>query len=150
MMYLVSFLGSFCSVFFKTFQTNNIVGKHLKRVFITSYFMAMFDFLMVYVIITKGWPAIITAGTGGGIGAITAICFHDWMGSESADRLNLPTHFKRALFPWRVTYQDEHWICRTHYKTHVPRWFRISSGGYVPVPHVDPYGYPLSPTPPIP
>lgn len=77
MIYLTSVLVSFLSVFLKGFQHKNVIGGHLKSVFITSYLMAVFDVAIVTLIIQGGWVIALTSGTGAAFGMVAAIQTHD-------------------------------------------------------------------------
>lgn len=75
--YVISVVVSFIAVFLKGFQHKNVIGGHLKAVFITSYLMAAFDVAAVSIIVVGGWPIAITSGTGAAFGMIAAIMLHD-------------------------------------------------------------------------
>lgn len=75
--YVVSLIVSFIAVFLKGFQHKNVIGNHLKTVFVTSYAMAFFDVATISLVIKGGWTIAFTAGTGAAFGMIAAIKFHD-------------------------------------------------------------------------
>ena len=77
LLYLLSILVSFIAVFLKGFQHKNVIGGHIKTVFITSYLMALFDVLAVTIIVKGGLWVAITSGTGAAFGMIAAITLHD-------------------------------------------------------------------------
>lgn len=76
-LYATSVLVSFVAVFLKGFQHKNVIGSHLKSVFITSYLMAAFDVAAISIIIEGGWPIALTSGTGAAFGMVAAIKLHD-------------------------------------------------------------------------
>lgn len=76
-MYAVSVGVSFVSVFLKGFQHKNVIGNHVRTVFVTSYAMALFDVAAVTLIVKGGWPIALTSGTGAAFGMVAAIKLHD-------------------------------------------------------------------------
>jgi hypothetical protein len=77
MIYILSLLVSFGAVTLKGFQHKNVIGSHLKAVFFTSYFMAVFDVAAVAIVVQGGWSVAFTAGTGAAFGMLFAIKLHD-------------------------------------------------------------------------
>lgn len=77
MIYFYSILVTFIAVFLKGFQHKNVIGNHVKTVVATSYLMAVFDVLSVYVIVQGGWTIAVSAGTGAAFGMVAAIKLHD-------------------------------------------------------------------------
>ena len=77
MIYVLSVVVSFIAVFLKGFQHKNVIGGHLKTVFVTSYLMGAFDWAAISLVIVGGWPIAITSGTGAAFGMIAAIKLHD-------------------------------------------------------------------------
>lgn len=77
MLYALSIVVSFVAVFLKGFQHKNVIGNHLKAVFVTSYAMAVFDVVSVSLIVFGGWPIALTSGTGAAFGMLAAIKLHD-------------------------------------------------------------------------
>ena len=75
--YVVSFCISFGSVFLKGFQHKNVLGNHKLLVFFTSYAMAVFDVLVVGMIVKAGWSIAISAGTGAAFGMVSSMYIHD-------------------------------------------------------------------------
>jgi len=82
--YAISLVVSFVSVFMKGFQHKNVIGDHKKAVFFTSYFMAAFDVASVYLIIEGGIWIAVTAGTGAAFGMVTAMAVHDRIFKKNA------------------------------------------------------------------
>jgi len=86
MLYVISVVVSFISVFLKGFQHKNVIGGHVKSVAVVSYFMAAFDVAAVNLIIKGGWSIALTSGTGAALGMVAAIKLHDRMFSPSKPR----------------------------------------------------------------
>lgn len=76
-LYLTSIAVTFVAVALKGFQHKNVIGNHMRSVFLTSYGMAAFDVASVTLIIQGGWPIAITSGTGAAFGMLFAIKLHD-------------------------------------------------------------------------
>ena len=79
MIYALSIVVSFCAVFLKGFQHKNVIGGHVRAVFVTSYLMAAFDVAAVSLIVTGGWAIALSSGTGAAFGMVAAILTHDKM-----------------------------------------------------------------------
>lgn len=77
MNYFLSFVISFASIFLKGWQTQNVLGKHLKSIVIVSYLMGFLDILAIGLVVQYGWTIAFTAGTGGALGMLVAVLFHD-------------------------------------------------------------------------
>lgn len=77
MIYAVSVVVSFIACFLKGFQHKNVIGNHIKTVFVTSYVMAVFDVAAVTLIVQGGWPIALSSGTGAAFGMVVAIKFHN-------------------------------------------------------------------------
>lgn len=77
MLYLISVLTSFVSVFVKIFQTKNVIGDHFRLAFVTSYGVAALDVATITIIIHGGWIIALTSGTGAALGVVSAMKFHD-------------------------------------------------------------------------
>lgn len=77
MLYVISVSVSFIAVALKGFQHKNVIGNHVKAVFITSYLMAVFDVAAVTIIINGNWTIALSAGTGAAFGMVFAMKLHD-------------------------------------------------------------------------
>lgn len=77
MIYFLSAFVSFTACFLKGFQHKNVIGNHVKAVFITSWGMAAFDVAAVTLIVKGGWPIAISSGIGASVGMVASIKFHD-------------------------------------------------------------------------
>lgn len=77
MIYVLSVVASFVSVFLKGFQTKNIIGGHTFALVVTGYLMALFDVITISLIVQVGWPIALTSGTGAAFGVLASIRFHD-------------------------------------------------------------------------
>lgn len=75
--YVLSVAVSFVSVALKGFQHKNVIGNHVRAVFVTSYLMAAFDVAAVTLIVKGGWLIALTSGTGAALGMVFAIRIHD-------------------------------------------------------------------------
>ncbi len=75
--YVLSVVVSFLACFLKGFQHKNVIGNHVKSVFLTSWAMAAFDVAAVSLIVAGGWPIAITAGLGASCGMVAAMKLHD-------------------------------------------------------------------------
>lgn len=85
MIYAVSVLVSFIAVAFKGFQHKNVIGGHIRSVFITSYLMAAFDVASITIIVSGGWPIALTSGTGAAFGMVFAMKLHDKIFKETQE-----------------------------------------------------------------
>lgn len=77
MIYAISVFTSFVACFLKGFQHKNVIGGHIKSVFMTSWLMAAFDVAAVTLIVKGGWPIAISSGLGASVGMIVSIKLHD-------------------------------------------------------------------------
>lgn len=73
----MSTMSSFIGIFLKGFQQKNVIGGHLKTVFVTSYVMALFDVASVTFIVVGGWWIVLSSGVGASFGMLAAILLHD-------------------------------------------------------------------------
>lgn len=76
MIYVASVILSFAGVFLKGFQLQNVMGKHLKSLALTSYLIAAFEVATVSIIVHGGWQVAISAGTGGALGMLASMKAH--------------------------------------------------------------------------
>lgn len=84
MLYVASFLAMFGVVFLKGFQQKNVIGGHRKSAFLTSYAIAFFEVAIVMLIVKGGWAITLSSGTGGGLGIVCAMTFHDKIFNKKA------------------------------------------------------------------
>ncbi|QBQ71196.1 hypothetical protein S0112_094 [Shewanella phage S0112] len=84
MLYLTAFTVPLIYVFLKVFQQRNIMAGELTRVFLTSYLITAFEIISITLIATKGWGIFIPLATGGAIGGVAAIRFHQWLRKRDA------------------------------------------------------------------
>lgn len=80
--YAASAMVTFCAVFLKGFQHKNVIGGHMKSVFVTSYLMAAVDVLAVAIVIQGGIWTAISSGTGAALGMVSAIKLHNRLFKE--------------------------------------------------------------------
>lgn len=77
MIYVLSFAVTFISVFLKGFQHKNVIGGHLKSVWVTSWVMGAFEVASITLIVAGGWTIAISVGMGASFGMVSAIILHD-------------------------------------------------------------------------
>jgi len=68
--------ATFLVVFGRAIQQMNVVGGYYLPAAITPYFIAIGEVLVVLMIVDTGWQAIPLVGTGGAIGAVSAMWIH--------------------------------------------------------------------------
>lgn len=81
-MYALSVAVSFVAIALRGFQQKNVIGHHLRAVFVTSYFIAVFEVAAVALVVRGGWPIAFTSGTGAAFGMVIAILLHDKLFKE--------------------------------------------------------------------
>lgn len=83
---LIAGVSYFVFVFFKALQQRNVAFMHYKYVMPVSYCMSTTELLVISVVALKAvsaespldmLPMVLTVGTGGGLGAITAMYLHN-------------------------------------------------------------------------
>ena len=73
MIYLLQFLISFCAVFLKGFQHQNVIGGKFKSAFFVSYLMAVFEIAVVTFVVQQGWASVVPVGTGAALGIVSSM-----------------------------------------------------------------------------
>jgi len=68
--------ATFLVVFLRAIQQQNVIGGHYLAAAITSYGIAVGEVLAIVLIVQTGWSAIPMVGTGGAIGAVSAMWVH--------------------------------------------------------------------------
>lgn len=76
MTYFLAFIGTFAAVFLKGFQHKNVIANLYGSTFITSYFMAFIDVLLIGLIARATWDIAFASGTGAALGMVTAMFVH--------------------------------------------------------------------------
>lgn len=76
-MYGLAFLGSFVSVFLKGFQHKNVIHNLYGSTFVTSYFMAFMDVLLIGLIARSGWDIAFFSGGGASLGMVASMYVHN-------------------------------------------------------------------------
>lgn len=76
MLYVVSAVISFCSVFLKGFQIKNVQFNQYKLIAVTSYLIAFFEVATVTIIVKGGWLVALSAGTGATAGILLSVYLH--------------------------------------------------------------------------
>jgi hypothetical protein len=69
-------LATFVVVFGRAIQQMNVVGGHYLPAAVTPYFIAIGEVAVVLLVVDSGWHAIPFVGTGGAIGAVSAMWVH--------------------------------------------------------------------------
>ena len=69
-------LATFLVVFGRAIQQMNVIGGHYVPAAITPYFIAVGEVAVVLLVVDTGWQAIPMVGTGGALGAVSAMWIH--------------------------------------------------------------------------
>lgn len=69
-------IATFIVVFGRAIQQMNVIGGHYIPAAITPYFIAVGEVLVILLVVDAGWPAIPLVGTGGALGAVSAMWVH--------------------------------------------------------------------------
>lgn len=73
-------IASFCIVFFRAMQSQNVIHGRYKYAAMTSYLLAIAEVGVMLIVVDKGWPAVPWIGTGGALGVTSAMYTHRrWM-----------------------------------------------------------------------
>lgn len=76
MIYLLSVVVSFCSVFLKGFQIKNVQHSHYLSMTLTSFLITLFEVATVTLIVKGGWWIALSAGFGGAAGMVLSVWLH--------------------------------------------------------------------------
>lgn len=76
MMYLIAGAASFCFVFLKGLQSQNVVHGNYMAAAITSMLTAVAEVAIVSSIATHGWDTLLPVMIGGTSGVLSAMLFH--------------------------------------------------------------------------
>ena len=76
MINLIAFSASFCAVFLKGFQHQNVIGGHYRLAFIFSYGMAVAEVAVVTSVVGGGWSTVLPIGTGAAFGIVLSMYSH--------------------------------------------------------------------------
>lgn len=68
--------ATFIAIFGRAIQQLNVVGGHYLAAMLTPYLIAAGDVAVVLMVVDAGWWSIPWAGTGGAIGAVSAMALH--------------------------------------------------------------------------
>jgi len=68
--------ATFIVVFGRALQQMHVVNGHYIPAAITPYFIAVGEVLVILLVVDTGWPAIPLVGTGGAMGAVSAMWIH--------------------------------------------------------------------------
>ncbi len=73
-LYLVG--AAFIGVLARVFQQKNVIGDHHVLIVITSYVIALGDVIIIWKVANEGLSAVPWVGTGGALGALSAVYLH--------------------------------------------------------------------------
>lgn len=80
MEYLTAFVITFTSVFLKGMQHKNVQHDMFSSVFITSFFMAALDFVIIkFIAGTTTWSMAFFCGSGAAFGMVASMVVHRWL-----------------------------------------------------------------------
>ncbi len=79
MIYITAFFVPLIYVFLRVFQQRNVTHKEIKLMILTSYGITAFEILSITLIVSKGWYLYIPLATGGAVGSVVAVYFHDYL-----------------------------------------------------------------------
>ncbi len=68
--------ATFCLVFLRAIQQQNVIGGHYVAAALTPYAIAFAEVASVLWVVSIGWTAIPWVGTGGALGVLAAMYLH--------------------------------------------------------------------------
>lgn len=68
--------ATFIVVFGRSIQQQHVIGGHYIAAAVTPYLIAIGEVLVILLVVDTGWQAIPLVGTGGAIGAVSAMWVH--------------------------------------------------------------------------
>ncbi len=75
-------IATFCLVFMRAIQQQNVIHGRYKLAMATSYLIATTEIAVVLFVVSIGWHALPWMGTGGALGVVSAMYAHRrWVGS---------------------------------------------------------------------
>lgn len=77
MSYFLALVLTFVTVGLKGLQHKNVIHNLYLNTFFTSYAMAFMDVLIIGLIAKSGWDIAFASGTGGALGMVSAMYFHN-------------------------------------------------------------------------
>jgi hypothetical protein len=69
-------IATFCLVFLRALQQQNVIGGHYVAAALTPYAIAVAEVASVLWVVSIGWTAIPWVGTGGALGVLSAMYLH--------------------------------------------------------------------------
>jgi hypothetical protein len=69
-------IATFCLVFLRAIQQQNVIGGHYVAAALTPYAIAIAEVASVLWVVSIGWTAIPWVGTGGALGVLSAMYLH--------------------------------------------------------------------------
>lgn len=76
---MTALFATFCLVFLRAFQQQNVIHRMFWLAGVTSYGMAAAEVGLVLAVVDMGWPSVPWIGTGGAIGVTAAMFVHNRM-----------------------------------------------------------------------
>ena len=73
---MTALIATFCLVYLRAFQQQNVLHRLFGWAALTSYAMAIAEVGLVLAVVDTGWPAVPWIGTGGALGVVTAMTTH--------------------------------------------------------------------------
>jgi hypothetical protein len=68
--------ASFCLVFLKAFQNQNVIHSNYKSAIFTSFLIAMAEIAVILSAVKYGWDSVFPIGLGGAFGVVLAMLLH--------------------------------------------------------------------------
>jgi hypothetical protein len=68
--------ATFCLVFLRAIQQQNVIGGHYVAAALTPYAIAVAEVASVLWVVALGWQSIPYVGTGGALGVLSAMWLH--------------------------------------------------------------------------
>lgn len=73
---IASFASTFCMLFLKGLQYQNIVGGHYKATFLVAFALVSAEVLLFALVATHGLVTLVPASLGGAIGSVLSMYVH--------------------------------------------------------------------------
>lgn len=73
---MIAAAATFCLVFLRAIQQQNVIGGHYTAAAITSFGMAVAEVALVLQVVANSWQAVPWLGIGGALGVTTAMFTH--------------------------------------------------------------------------
>lgn len=76
---LSALIATYAAVGLKGFQHKNVIHNKYIWIVITSYCMAIFDIIVIGIVVKYGWEIALWNGTGAALGMLTAVWLHNYL-----------------------------------------------------------------------